>query len=226
MEPSEARLPKTIKQRSNNPNKDADLSTLSLAIAAKWKTSPHITLVWISQPEYESKVSEFGKALSTRQITGSGRRELTARLKTLDHEINQGISALKAYLAYKYEKANAPSYYPQFGIVKKGTNYLLPGDRSKRLAALQLIPHAVAVHEFGDEKYGTAFWQRVTDSYQALLEKTTNIDGTVSVKVSAKNELRKTLVETHNALVHVLKGNYPRSWKAVLREWGFQKEKY
>ena len=226
MEPSEDGLPKTTKQRKNNPNKDADLSTLSLAIATKWKASPHITLVWISLPEYENKATDFGKALSTRQITGSGRRELTARLKTLDREINQGISALKAYLVYKYEKAHAPSYYPQFGIVKKGTNYILPVDRSKRFAALQLIPHAVAVHGFGNEKYGSAFWQQLTVSYQALLEKAVNIDGTVSVKVSVKNELRKTLVETHNALVHVLKANYPRTWKAVLREWGFQKEKY
>jgi hypothetical protein len=38
--------------------------------------------------------------------------------------------------------------------------------------------------------------------------------------------MRTSILKTNNALIHVLKGNFPDTWKSVIREWGFQKEKY
>ena len=52
------------------------------------------------------------------------------------------------------------------------------------------------------------------------------IDGEVSVKVGNKNDLRLTIKKTHNALINLLKANYPDSYTTLLRNWGFQKEKY
>ena len=84
----------------------------------------------------------------------------------------------------------------------------------------------IAAHGFATAKYGTAYWQPILDEYSTLMEQASKVDGTVSNKVSAKNELRKTIFKTHNALINVLKGNYPDTYKSVIREWGFQKEKY
>ena len=221
-----ADLTKNVKKAGNTPAKDADLGNLGLNVANHWKTNPQLTLLWITSAQHETNVTSYNASLLERNSTGGGRGEISKKLSALDREIDLGISAIKGYLVYKYEKNQAPSYYPQFGIAYKGKTFLLPRDRNKRNDALPLIVAAIAKHGFGNEKYGSDFWQQLTVSYQALLEKAVNIDGTVSVKVSVKNELRKTLVETHNALVHVLKANYPRTWKAVLREWGFQKEKY
>ena len=99
-------------------------------------------------------------------------------------------------------------------------------DRNKRKDAFPLILDAIVKHGFGDEKYGTGFWQTTAESYVALMDQASKVDGTVSNKVSSKNELRKTIVKTHNALIYLLRANYPDTYKAVIREWGFQKEKY
>jgi hypothetical protein len=51
-------------------------------------------------------------------------------------------------------------------------------------------------------------------------------DGQVAIKVGDKNELKTYLKKVLNALMLVIKGNYPDTYKAELRDWGFQKEKY
>jgi len=52
------------------------------------------------------------------------------------------------------------------------------------------------------------------------------MDSGVSEKTGNKNVLKKVLTRGLKALVMVLKGNYPDTWKTELRNWGFQKEKY
>ena len=226
MEDAGADLAKIVKHKSNTPDKDSDLSRLGLTVAAKWKVSPLITLIWTNAVQHETNVNSFATTLSERQSTGGGRKEVTGKLGALDVSIDEGISAIKGYLVYKYEKTNAPSYYPQFGIVKNGNNYIVPRDHDKRAAALPLILAAVTTHGFTGEKYGATFWQATKDSYDALLKEASAVDGTVAKKVSDKNELRKIIVKTHNSLIFVLKANYPDTYKNVIREWGFQKEKY
>jgi hypothetical protein len=226
MDEVSADLAKNVKHSGNNPAKDIDLNTLGLAVAAKWKLNPQITLLWVTQAQHEANVTQFSSTLAERQTTGGGRKEKTDKLDAYDIVIDDAISALKGYLVYKYEKKNAPSYYPQFGIVRQGKNFIVPRDRDRRQAALKLIVPAITEHGFDDEKYGAAFWQETSNSYTALLQQAAGVDGTVSLKVSAKNQLRKDLVKTHNALINILRGNYPDTYKAVLREWGFQKEKY
>ena len=221
-----ADLTKNVKKAGNIPAKDADLGNLGLNVANHWKTNPQLTLLWITPAQHETNVTSYNASLLERNSTGGGRGEISKKLSALDREIDLGISAIKGYLVYKYEKNQAPSYYPQFGIAYKGKTFLLPRDRNKRNDALPLIVAAIAKHGFGNEKYGTAFWQATAADYATLLGQASEVDGTVAVKVSAKNELRKTLVKTHNALINLLKANYPDTWKSVIREWGFQKEKY
>ena len=226
MENAGADLTKTVKHKSNTPNKDSDLSSLGLTVAAKWKVSPLITLIWTNAVQHETNVNLYTTTLNERQSTGGGRKEKTIKLKALDASIDEGIAAIKGYLVYKYEKNNAPSFYPQFGIERVGKILIIPRDRNKRQKALPLILEAVTAHGFTNEKYGTAFWQATKDSYDALLKEASTVDGTVAKKVSDKNELRKIIVKTHNSLICVLKANYPDTYKNVIREWGFQKEKY
>ena len=60
----------------------------------------------------------------------------------------------------------------------------------------------------------------------SLLTQATATDGTVSIKVSSKNVLKDRVKKTMNCLISVIRGNYPDTYKAELRAWGFQKEKY
>ena len=221
-----ADLVKNVKRTSNNPTKDSDLGTLGLSVNNQWKANPKFTLQWITQQQHEANVTGYNDSLNVRKSTGGGRKEITDKLSLYDKDIDEAIAAIKGYLVYKYEKKNAPSYYPQFGIVHVGSLYMLPRDRNKRKDAFPLILDAIVKHGFGDEKYGTGFWQTTAESYVALMDQASKVDGTVSNKVSSKNELRKTIVKTHNALIYLLRANYPDTYKAVIREWGFQKEKY
>ena len=219
-------LVKIVKRANNNPAKDSDLNALGTGVANIWLQRPEFILLWITPAQHKTNVTDFGATLTERMSTGGGRKEITKNLADLDDSIDQGIISIKSFLAYKYTKNNAPSYYPQFGIVRQGKNFVLPRERNRRKDALTLIVAAVATHGFTDAKYDAAFWQATKQTYETLLGQATNVDGAVSQKVSDKNELRKTIVKTHNALIRLLQANYPDTYKSVIREWGFQKEKY
>jgi hypothetical protein len=219
-------LTKSVKRTGNIPTKDTDQAGLGLTVAAAWEINPGITLLWTTQSEFKQKVSDFNTTLNERMSTGGGYSEVSNKLKLLDKKIDANMDYLKGLLKTKYGKESQVSYYPQFGIEKVGQAYRYPVDRNKRNKALGLTLEAIVTHGFGADKYGTAFWQPIKTEYDALLKSATEIDGTVSGKVGAKNELKAYLVETQNSLIHVLKGNYPKTWKTVIREWGFQKEKY
>ena len=222
-----ADLAKIVKKHTgNNPDKDADLVGLTRMVEPVWRANPQIALLYTDVDKYKISITAFSSTLNERQSTGGDRKEKTLKLKALDVSINKGIAAIKGYLVYKYEKDNAASYYPQFGIERVGSIYILPLDRNKRQAALPIILSAVTTHGFTSEKYGTAFWQATRDSYDTLLKEASAVDGTVAKKVSDKNELRKIIVKTHNSLIYSIKANYPDTYKNVIREWGFQKEKY
>ena len=219
-------LTKTVKRTSNSPKKDADMGSLGVNVLTAWKLNPLITLLWTNPTAYGLNVNAFNATLGERVSTGGGRREITGKLALLDAAIDHGVAAIKSYLVYKYEKDNAPLYYAQFGMVRQGNNFNIPRDQDKRSDALALTLAAITAQGFDAEKYGLNFWQTTKDSYAQLLKNATTTDGAVSQKVGTKNELRKSIVKTHNALINVLRANYPDDYKNVIRAWGFQKEKY
>ena len=219
-------LTKTVKRTSNSPEKDADVGSLGVNVSTAWKLNPLITLLWTNVAAHELNVAAFNATLGERLSTGGGRREITGKLALLDAAIDQGVAAIKGYLAYKYEKNNAQLYYAQFGMERQANNFNIPRDHDKRSDALALTLAAITVHGFDDEKYGLNFWQTTKDSYAQLLKNATTTDGAVSQKVGTKNELRKSIIKTHNALINLLRANYPDDYKNVIRSWGFQKEKY
>ncbi len=223
MKTTDTELSKAVKRTANTPQKDSDLCTLALNVVAKWKATPAIVLAWTDVNTHEASVKAFNSILNERLGVGGGRREITARLAALDSRIDEGIAAIKGYLVYKYEKENAPAYYPQFGIEKRGRVYAIPHDRDKRAAALPLILAAITAHGFTGEKYGNEYWQQTINDYTALLREASGIDGSVSTKVGAKNELRKSILKTHNALIMMIRANYPGTYKNSSASGGSRK---
>lgn len=217
---------KNVNHTGNKPAKDPDLGTVCTNVSGKWKTNSQITLIWASSEAYEANAKAFNALLSNRNSSGGGRKEVTGKLASLDKAINEGASAIKDYLAYKCGKTDAPIYYPQFGIEKTGRNFIVPRDRDKRSLALPLIVDAIVQHGFDKEKYGSAFWLATKESYDVLYKQASSIDGLVSQQVGDKNQLRRNLLKTNAALLLVLRANYPDTFKTVIREWGFQKDKY
>ena len=219
-------LVKTVTRTRNNPEKDSDFNTLGTNTSEAWLRQPQFNMLWITPAQHKTNVTNFAAALNLRKSSGGGRRSLTFKVDDLDAKMDKGIVRIKSFLVYKYQKELGQSYFPEFGIVHKGGAYVLPKDCDSRNDALALIVPAITVHGFTDPEYGLDFWEAATVTYKTLLGQTTMVDGTVSQKVSDKNELRKTIVKTHNALIKLLQANYPDTYRAVMREWGFQKEKY
>jgi hypothetical protein len=217
--------PKKVNKKSKLPNKDNDFGALAKSANAKWKTMPAITLMYITQAQFEAKVNLFASTLGNRQTTGGKRSPLTVQLKNKDTLINKGLSGIKTYLKDKYE-GDAISYYASFGIVKMGKNYKLPDDRDKRKDVLDIIITAIATEGFGSEKYGTTFWTQMKTDYTKLLKDASDSDSSVSSDVGKKTVLKDEIEEVLNSIIYLIKGNYPKTWEAELRNWGFLKEHF
>lgn len=217
--------PKKVNKKDKLPTKDNDFSTLSKAVNSKWKTMSAITLLYIIQADFEAKVNLFGSTLGNRQTTGGKRGSLTQQLKNKDTLISKGVSGIKTYLRDKYE-GDAVSYYASFGIEKNGKDYKLPKDRDKRKDVLDIIIKAIATEEFGSKKYGTVFWTQMKTDYTKLLKDASDNDSGVSSDVGKKDVLREEIAEVLNSIIYLIKGNYPKTWEAELRNWGFLKEHY
>jgi hypothetical protein len=221
--PAEKKTPTTV---PNIPVADIDLMDVAKLVSKYWTNVPQITLIWVTQPNFDILVTNYSSTLMLRKTTGSGRSEYTQKLKLLDVKIDNDIENIKRYLVEKYDKKSAPSYYAQFGIVKVNKKYKLPYDRDERKASLALLLTAISVHGFENNIFGLTYWTDTKTQYDSLLSNAEAIDGSVSDKVGAKNLLKKQIKKVLNSLIKVIQGNYPDDYKTVLRTWGFQKEKY
>lgn len=220
--PIESTKPKTT---GNLPLADANFGTVITDVATKWKASPKITLLWTTSAEFTTKSAAFNLELNKRNDIGRSRPQITLRLKQLDTNIDSALPYIKAYLLELYKEA-ATSYYPSFGIEHKTNKYVFPKDRNKRAESLRLMVAAIDANGLSAKEFGTAYWTGIKTEYDTLVGKASTTDGTVSLQVSNKNELKKELQKTLNSLIKVIQGNYPDTYKAELRSWGFQKEKY
>lgn len=222
-------VPENKKKHStvtNIPRADTDLMEVAKLVDKSWLQNPQLTLIWISQPVYSSLVTNYSDTLMQRKSAGGSRPEVTGKLKVLDDSINTDIEHIKEYLYDKYTKKAAPTYFKEFGIVKTGEVYKLPIDRDERKATLVLLLAAITVHGFQNNNFGLAYWTDIYTRYDALTAQAGSIDSTVTGKVSSKELSKVQIRKTMNALIHIIRGNYPDDYKSVLRTWGFQKEKY
>lgn len=221
--PTENAKPAT---KGNVPAADIDFGKVATDVALAWVAKPAIALVFTTAAAFSTSATAYNAALLGRKQAGSTRPQITQALIGLDKQIDDALSYVKGYIVEKYKKAAATSYYSAFGIEYKTNKYVFPKDRNSRLVALDLMQKGLVDNAFGTKEFGTAFWTGIKTQYATLLTQASTMDGTVSTKVSSKNTLKDGLKKTMNSLILVLKGNYPDTYKAELRAWGFQKEKY
>jgi hypothetical protein len=218
--------PKNKTTKGNIPRADADFNSVVKEVSVAWAANPWLTLQWVTAADFTIAATAYNETLEKRSSSGATRPQITAGLKKADKDINNNIKYLKNYLADKYGKKEAVSYYANFGIVHYKGNYEIPTDHNNRKEALKLLLSAIVKEGFDTQKYGLAFWTEISTRYNDFLALSTATDGTVSSGVSNKNQLKKDLKKALNSLVLVIKGNFPDTYQAELRSWGFQKEKY
>jgi len=211
---------------SNVPAADIDFGKVATDVATKWAITTEVSLLWTTSSEFSTLASAYKTELSSRKLIGGSRPQITQALKQLDNTIDDSLSYVKGYIVDKFKKEAAASVYSAFGILHQKNKYVFPKDRNKRSAALELMIDGIAANGFGTKEFGTTFWTDLKTKYDSLLNQASTTDGTISGKVNAKNTLKSSLKKTMNCLILAIKANYPDSYKAELRTWGFQKEKY
>jgi hypothetical protein len=216
---------KTVKTPSI-PDADIDLKDTAILVNASWLINPGLTLLWLTQPNFKLLVTDYSETLMGRISIGGTRPEFTKKLKIMDAEINKSQTHIKDYLVAKYGSNSASSYFSQFGMVHKHKGYSLPADRNDRSAALAIMLEGITANGFDAMEFGLVYWTDIKTLYDTLLNQAEGIDGSVSSKVGNKNQLKKQVRKALNAIIRLLKANYPDTYKTEMRNWGFQKEKY
>lgn len=208
------------------PLAEIDLGNVVTLASAKWKANPWFTILWLKQTDFDADAKSFNAILNLKMDESTDVSPLSKALGNLDVKMDKHISYVKGYIDDKFDKEDATSYYGAFGFVYKYKTYAFPLDQNRRLAALKLMVSGLKKYELEERKYGIAFWTDILTNYEALLDQSNALDGSISVKVGDKNVLKKKLKKGLAAIVHGLKCNYPDTYKQELRDWGFQKEKY
>jgi hypothetical protein len=217
---------KKVRKTGTMPVKQSDMLNLAESVAKKWTNTPDITLKWIKVADFQTLVQSFKDSLGERIQAGSGRQSTTKLLKNLDTELNKAVEELKIAILGKFGKEDGKSYYSEFGIAKVSNAFKLPYDRNQRQQALVTLIQGLGKHQITVTKYPLQFFKDAQTQYNALMSEAKDIDSSVSAEVGAKNELMKKVEKVLNALIWVIKGNYPDTYTSELRAWGFQKEKY
>ncbi|MBG8556388.1 hypothetical protein [Hymenobacter guriensis] len=215
---------KPVRRARQLPDAALALSELATTAAGKWQGAELPALLWLTKADFAAQATAFATACTAAGAAGDTRSPQAARLKALDKQLDSALAFVKNYL--KEEFPDAKAYYAEFGIEKFNKGYRLSKDRTERTAALTKLLAALVKYKFDKKKYGTAFWQPLATEYASLVSASTEAAGSLSGKVSTKVQGEEKVRKALRALIHHLKANYPDSFEAKLREYGFQKESY
>ena len=215
-----------IKKKANLPNKDVDLISVSKDAFAIWSKDNSLLLKWITRTAFQASIITFEHSLREQTDLKGDRSIVTKVMSSLNTEITKNTDYIKVYLAELYSKADAPSYYAKFGIIKSGTSYRLPLDNDKRLLGMEQLIKGLAAHNLDEKPFGKVYWTDIRNRFAAALAQSRKTVGSSSEQVGNKNEHRKIIRKVLNSLVLRVKSDYPDTYKEELRRWGFQKERY
>lgn len=218
-------LKKPVRSTRTLPGREPDIISVAATAGLAWRKST-LTLLWTTADKFESTVETYGETYDRRESNRGERQIITQNRALANAEIDRSIKYVKGYITDKFGATNAKAYYAKFGIVKDKRGYSIPADNDSRLRSLQLLVNALDEFEMQDCKYGKAYWNELYLRYAQASTEAVASDSTTARQVAEKSELRKEIITTLNALISLVKANYPRTWREELREWGFQKEKY
>jgi hypothetical protein len=216
------------KPRKTNtiPAKQSVMLALAESVAKKWMATPEIKLLWVKADNFNNLVQEFKTAIGQRVDAGNSRQSKTKLLQNLNNKINKAVEELKIAILGKFGKEDGKSYYSEFGIIKENKAFRLSPDRKERQQGLDTLIKNLEKYQLTVAKYSLDDFKAMQAEYNTLMTETQEIDSTVSAEVGNKNELMKKVEKILNALILIIKGNYPDTYASELRAWGFQKEKY
>ena len=216
------------------PRADQTLFDVGTAMKAQWATVPALTLLWLTPAAYSTALADFGTNLTDKRRVAAERSPNVQRLIELDDVADDALPYLKSYINEEAgSKAKGNAEYAAHGMIlvgKKTKRMEFAADRQERVKGVEMLLAKLGTGAtalpYANRKYGSAFWQAWLDEYKPMVGKSGDDAGTVSFKVSKKDEAKKTVTKALRAIIYLLKANYPDTFEAELRQWGFRKESY
>lgn len=213
-------------KKSQTPTDDINLAALALRVANKWADYPNLNLIFINQADTLLKAQAFNTLVQQRVIEIQNRPTVTRSVQEIITDVKFGISIVRNYLLEKYkDKPKAMSYYTDFGLEKKNKTWAFPTDQQRLLVALNQTKQGIITHGFVQKDYGTAFWTTAEADLTAAIQNSISSDGSSATTVSQKEQIKQELKQIMTSLRFVIRANYPTTYNAILRDFGFQKEK-
>jgi len=195
------------------------------SLLPKWDEAV-LPVAWMKKSRLEEISENYSSLLNNRVSTGASRGAISSELRKIDDEVDFNIEHVKNRLSERLGSKNeAVARYREFGIVKERA-YKLPLSREDRVKAFPLLIDALNTYQFLDTNYGIDYWTDIYNRYKVLVEAARQTDGSVSSKVGTLNQMRSETKKFLKNFILIVRGNYPETWKNVLRDFGFQKEKY
>jgi hypothetical protein len=134
---------------------------------------------------------------------------------------------VKNYLTEQHgSRKKGEAYYETFGLVREGGDWGLPGARPARAQALDKLAGAFQESDYDQSKYGTAFWRKIEAEYAPLASGSSGTRSQKSRAAGTKNTQEDKLRPMLRALRQHIKTNFPDTYKAEWRGFGFLKESY
>jgi hypothetical protein len=216
-----------VNHHATMPVKHADLLNVSQQVVTQWTATPAITLVWKTVSDFAVDVKNFQNEFQQRNTSGGFISQNANALENLDHEADDALPFVKAYINDLFGPANGKSHFAEFGMVHSKTHgYEFPYDRQKRLDAIRMMSEAITNNSLDAKTYGQPFWSNLLADYTTAMGTSQSGTGEVSAHVGNLSQLRRSLRRTLHSLLLVLEGNYPDTFHDVIRTWGFTKENY
>ncbi|MDB5267647.1 MAG: hypothetical protein JWP58_687 [Hymenobacter sp.] len=216
--------PKKGKTKDVIPFGELELATVGLRAADAWDASPLLALLWCSKAQFREAVRAFSASIGTADEADDDLSPVAARLEELDVLINKSLKFVRNFLTEEYDtKKKAKAYYDTFGLTPAGELHAARPARAKDLAKLV---KALKTSGYDKGKYGTAFWKKIVDEYAPLATTSSDVRGDTAVSVGTKNTQEAPLRKMLRALRQHIKTNFPDTYAAEWRNFGFQKESY
>lgn len=216
--------PKKGKTKDAIPGGETELATLALAAAAAWEASPLPALLWCGKANLRETAVAFQASIGKADVADDALSPAAARLAGLDTTINKSLKFVRNFLIEEHDtKAGAKAYYDAFGLTPAGE---LRAARPARAEDLAKLVKALKDSGYDKGKYGTAFWQAILTEYAPLATVSSNTRSDSAVDTGTKNTHEEALRPMLRALRQHIKTNFPASYAAEWRHFGFLKESY
>ena len=193
---------------------------------------PHLVaekleLRWFANDKLFAHATAQQTAVSSKSTLTAQRPAQTQAMKDAVAGMRTPLKELRGVMKKKF-KEGYQGYYPQFGLVESGGDWILPTDYDVLIENLRdkLLPK-LAEHGFDqDPDTGTAVWQPLLEQLQTAHTAAANTDtsrSSVKTTTGPQDELTEKALR---ALAHLAQAQFPDTWEDVLRSWGWRKTSF